>query len=125
MSVLCRLAFDFGLWSEGAYPVLMVCEEVHRYVPAVQSQGFGPTRRSLSRIAKEGCKYGLYLRLATQRPSELDPTILSQCGTVFAMRLSNDRDQEIIRAAVPDAAPVSSAFCRFWGCAKHWQLVKR
>jgi len=103
VSVLCRLAFDFGLWSEGAYPVLLVCEEAHRYVPAVAAQGFGPTRRSISRIAKEGRKYGLYLGIATQRPSELDPTILSQCGTVFAMRLSNDRDQEIIRAAVPDA----------------------
>ncbi|NND50174.1 MAG: DUF87 domain-containing protein, partial [Rhizobiales bacterium] len=110
VSVLCRLAFDFSLWSEGAYPVLMICEEAHRYVPAVASQVFGPTRRSLSRIAKEGRKYGLYLGLATQRPSELDPTILSQCGTVFAMRLSNDRDQEIIRAAVPDAVTSQLGF---------------
>jgi DNA helicase HerA-like ATPase len=110
VSVLCRLAFDFGLWSEGAYPVLLVCEEAHRYVPASSSQGFGPTRRSIARIAKEGRKYGLYLGLASQRPSELDPTILSQCGTVFAMRLANERDQEIIRAAVPDAVSSQIGF---------------
>jgi DNA helicase HerA-like ATPase len=110
VSVLCRLAFDFGLWSEGAFPILLVCEEAHRYVPAATNQGFGPTRRSISRIAKEGRKYGLYLGLATQRPSELDPTILSQCGTVFAMRLSNDSDQDIIRAAVPDAATSQLGF---------------
>ena len=59
---------------------------------------FLPTRRSLSRIAKEGRKYGVSLALVTQRPSELDTTIISQCSTIIAMRLSTDRDQEVIRA---------------------------
>jgi hypothetical protein len=66
--------------------------------------GFGPTKRALSRIAKEGRKYGVFLGLVTQRPAEIDPTIVSQCSTLFVMRLSNDRDQALIRSAVSDAA---------------------
>ena len=104
VSVLCRMAFDFGLWSDGVAPLLFVCEEAHRYAPADKAIGFGPTRRALSRIAKEGRKYGVYLGLVTQRPAEIDPTILSQCSTLFVMRLSNDRDQNLIRSAVSDAA---------------------
>ena len=103
VSVLCRMAFDFGLWSDGAAPMLLVCEEAHRYAPADSRLGFGPTRRALSRIAKEGRKYGVYLGLVTQRPSEIDPTIISQCNTLFVMRLSNDRDQAYIRSATADA----------------------
>jgi hypothetical protein len=98
------MAFDFGLWSDGVAPLLFVCEEAHRYAPADKKVGFGPTRRALSRIAKEGRKYGVFLGLATQRPAEIDPTIVSQCSTLFVMRLSNDRDQSLIRSAVSDAA---------------------
>ena len=101
--VLCRLAFDFGLWSDGAMPLLFVCEEAHRYAAADRSVGFGPTRRALSRIAKEGRKYGVFLGLVTQRPAELDPTIISQCSTLFAMRMANDHDQALLRSAVADA----------------------
>jgi hypothetical protein len=104
VSVLCRMAFDFGLWSDGVAPLLFVCEEAHRYAPADKKIGFGPTRRALSRIAKEGRKYGVFLGLVTQRPAEIDPTIISQCSTLFVMRLSNDRDQALIRSAVSDAA---------------------
>jgi hypothetical protein len=103
VSVLCRMAFDFGLWSDGASPLLFVCEEAHRYAPADSKIGFGPTRRALSRIAKEGRKYGVFLGLVTQRPAEIDPTIISQCSTLFVMRLSNDRDQSLMRSAVSDA----------------------
>jgi len=103
VSVLCRMAFDFGLWSDGAVPLLFVCEEAHRYASADRSTGFGPTRRALSRIAKEGRKYGVFLALVTQRPAELDPTIISQCSTLFAMRMANERDQALLRSAVPDA----------------------
>jgi DNA helicase HerA-like ATPase len=104
VSVLCRMAFDFGLWSDGVSPLLFVCEEAHRYAPADKKIGFGPTRRALSRIAKEGRKYGVFLGLVTQRPAEIDPTIISQCSTLFVMRLSNERDQSLIRSAVSDAA---------------------
>ncbi len=102
--VLCRLAFEFGLWSDGAMPLLFVCEEAHRYASANPSVGFGPTRRALARIAKEGRKHGVFLGLVTQRPAELDPTIISQCSTLFAMRMANDQDQSLLRSAVADAA---------------------
>ena len=104
VSVLCRMAFDFGLWSDGIAPLLFVCEEAHRYAPADRKIGFGPTRRALSRIAKEGRKYGVFLGLVTQRPAEIDPTIISQCSTLFVMRMANERDQNLIRSAVSDAA---------------------
>jgi DNA helicase HerA-like ATPase len=110
VSVLSRMAFDFGLWSDGASPLLFICEEAHRYAPADSSIGFGPTRRALSRIAKEGRKYGVFLGLVTQRPAEIDPNIISQCSTLFVMRLSNDRDQVLIRSAVSDAAATLLSF---------------
>jgi DNA helicase HerA-like ATPase len=110
VSVICRLAFDLGVWSGGAVPILVVCEEAHRYVPNDKRLGFGPTRRALSRIAKEGRKYGISLGIVSQRPAELDPTILSQCSTVMAMRLANDADHAIIRSAVSDAAASILAF---------------
>jgi DNA helicase HerA-like ATPase len=110
VSVLCRMAFDFGLWSDGAVPLLFVCEEAHRYASADRAIGFGPTRKAISRIAKEGRKYGVYLGLVTQRPAELDATIISQCSTLFAMRMANERDQAIVRSAVSDAAANLLAF---------------
>ena len=104
VSVLGRLAFDFGVWSDGAIQLLFVCEEAHRYVSADRSLGLQSTRRAISRIAKEGSKHGLFLGLVTQRPADLDPVIISQCNTMFAMRMANDRDQALVRTAVPDAA---------------------
>jgi len=104
VSVLCRLLFDFAGWSDGAVPVLLVCEEAHRYAPDDDSAGFGPTKKALSRIAKEGRKYGLSLCVATQRPAELAAGMLSQCNTIFTMRLSHQRDQDLVRAALSDAA---------------------
>jgi uncharacterized protein len=102
VSVLCRMTFDFALWSEGKVPVTLVCEEAHRYVPANPTAGFEPCKRAIAKIAKEGRKYGASLCIVTQRPSEIDATILSQCNTVFALRMSNDRDQEIVTSAISD-----------------------
>jgi len=102
VSVLCRMTFDFALWSEGQVPVTLVCEEAHRYVPAKPNDGFEPCKRALAKVAKEGRKYGASLCIVTQRPAEIDPTILSQCNTVFALRMSNDRDQQIVQSAVSD-----------------------
>jgi uncharacterized protein len=104
VSVLCRLLFDFAVWSDGAIPILLICEEAHRYAPEDERAGFGPTKKSLSRIAKEGRKYGLSLCVASQRPAELASGMLSQCNTIFAMRLTHQRDQELVRAAMSDAA---------------------
>jgi len=102
VSVLSRMTFDFAHWSEGKVPLTIVCEEAHRYVPAAAQLGFEPCKRALAKIAKEGRKYGVALCIVSQRPSEIDPTILSQCNTVFALRMSNDRDQEIVNAAITD-----------------------
>jgi DNA helicase HerA-like ATPase len=102
VSVLFRMAFEFGLWSDGALPMLIVCEEAHHYCNADRALGFRPAREAVSRISREGRKYGVFLGLVTQRPAELDPTLISQCSTVFAMRMANEGDQRIIRAAVSD-----------------------
>jgi hypothetical protein len=104
ISVISRLAFDLASWSEARLPLLIVCEEAHRYAPADGGNKFMPTRQALARIAKEGRKYGVALALITQRPSELDTTILSQCSTVIAMRLSTERDQAVIRANTHEGA---------------------
>ena len=104
VSVLFRVAFEFGLWSDGALPLLIVCEEAHNYANADRSVGFRPAREAVSRIAKEGRKYGVFLGLVTQRPAQLDPTLISQCSTVFAMRMANEDDQRIVHAAVSDPA---------------------
>jgi len=103
VSVLSRLAFDVSMASDGKIPITFVCEEAHRYVPRDTATGFEPTKRAISRIAKEGRKYGASLCIVSQRPGDLDPTILSQCSTVFAMRLSNERDQKIIQSALSEA----------------------
>jgi len=106
VSVLCRMIFDFALWSDRdrLQPILLVCEEAHRYAPQDAERGFQPTREALARIAKEGRKYGISLCLVSQRPSELSTSILAQCNTLFALRMSNERDHEFVRNALPDAA---------------------
>ncbi|MDQ6433535.1 ATP-binding protein [Mesorhizobium sp. LHD-90] len=114
-SVLARLAFDLALWSDGKLRLLFMCEEAHRYMPADPRLGFAPTRHALSRIAKEGRKYGCFLGVVTQRPGELDPTILSQCSTVFAMRLANEQDQAIIRSAIADSSASTLSFLSSMG----------
>ncbi|MEM5501046.1 DUF87 domain-containing protein [Ahrensia kielensis] len=104
VSVLCRLAFDLAVWSDSKIKTLVLCEEAHRYIPANKADGFAPTRQAIARIAKEGRKYGVSLGVVTQRPGELDETILSQCNTFVAMRLGNDVDQDIVRKAIAGAS---------------------
>jgi len=103
VSVLSRVTMDFAMRAKQQVPVLLVCEEAHRYAPANSSLGFEPTKQILSRIAKEGRKYGVSLCVVSQRPAELAAGLLSQCNTIFALRLSNDNDQNFVRAATPEA----------------------
>lgn len=105
VAVLSRMTFDYAIWAraEPQRPILLVCEEAHRYIPAEAEQQ-SSVGRILSRIAKEGRKYGVALGLVTQRPSDLAEGVLSQCGTIIAMRLNNDRDQAFVRAAMPEGA---------------------
>jgi hypothetical protein len=106
VGVILQLLFELAVRSTTTgigrpRPVLVVLEEAHRYL------GEGPSvrlaRESANRIAREGRKYGVGLMLATQRPSELPDTALSQVGTVIALRLTNSRDQGAVKAALPDA----------------------
>ncbi|MDN3646117.1 DUF87 domain-containing protein [Pontixanthobacter aestiaquae] len=106
VAVLSRLVFDFAIWGrdEKTRPILLVCEEAHRYVPNEANADGSSVGSILSRIAKEGRKYGISLGLITQRPSDLAEGVLSQCGTIISMRLNNDRDQAFVKAAMPEGA---------------------
>src|SRR5918996_1874349 len=106
VSVLFRLVFELAAWSDrgAAPPVLLVCEEAHRYVPQDEVAAFAPTKRVISRIAKEGRKYGVTLCLVSQRPSELAIGSLAQCNTMFALRLTNEHDQAFVGRALPENA---------------------
>jgi DNA helicase HerA-like ATPase len=104
VSVLCRLAFDFALWSETPVPITIICEEAHRYAPRDKELGFEAAKRALFRIAKEGRKYGVSLCVVSQRPSDLAPGLLSECNTMFAFRMTSQEDQDIVRSAVPEAS---------------------
>jgi DNA helicase HerA-like ATPase len=106
VSVLARLIFDFAIWArdEEQKPLLFVCEEAHRYIPSSTNGEGQSVRKILERIAKEGRKYGVSLGLITQRPSDLAEGVLSQCGTIIAMRLNNDRDQNFVKAAMPEGS---------------------
>ncbi len=115
VTIVCRLAFDFAVWGGQRTPLLLVCEEAHRYAPQDTALGFEPAKRALSHIAKEGRKYGISLGLISQRPSELASSILSQCSTVFAFRMTNERDQEIIQATLADASSAMVSVLPFLG----------
>ncbi len=106
VAVLARMVFDYAMWARGTaeHPVLLVCEEAHRYVPSDHALGGAAVRKVLERIAKEGRKYGVSLGLITQRPSDLAEGVLSQCGTIIAMRLNNERDQAFVKAAMPEGS---------------------
>lgn len=106
VAVLSRMVFDYAIWSrnEPQRPILLVCEEAHRYVPAERDAHKSSVGKILGRIAKEGRKYGVSLGLITQRPSDLAEGVLSQCGTIIAMRLNNERDQAFVKAAMPEGA---------------------
>ncbi|UAB79074.1 DUF87 domain-containing protein [Erythrobacter sp. SCSIO 43205] len=106
VAVLSRLVFDFAIWGreENTRPILLVCEEAHRYVPNEKNSDGSSVGSILSRIAKEGRKYGISLGLITQRPSDLAEGVLSQCGTIISMRLNNDRDQAFVRSAMPEGS---------------------
>lgn len=110
VGIVGRMLFEVSFWGRDLPgigrqgPVLLVLEEAHSYLPRGEArfiQGFG--RRSIQRVFKEGRKYGLGCVVVSQRPSELDETILSQCGTFIALRLANPEDQGRVRALVPDA----------------------
>jgi DNA helicase HerA-like ATPase len=81
----------------------MVFEEAHQYLPSGEARFIqGYARRAVQRVLKEGRKYGFGALVVSQRPAEVDETILSQCGTFIALRLTNGSDQSRVRNTVPD-----------------------
>jgi DNA helicase HerA-like ATPase len=106
VATLSRLILDYAIWAprDERAPILLLCEEAHRYLPRVRSAETRSVERQLERIAREGRKYGVCLGMVTQRPSELSETALSQCGTIVAMRLTNQNDQAQLRACLTEGA---------------------
>lgn len=100
-----RLAFEFNYWNPRSreFPILLMCEEAHAYIPRAGDSQYEGTKRSMERIAKEGRKYGVGLAVVSQRPYELSETVLAQCGNFICLRITNPDDQEYIRGLVPDA----------------------
>ena len=105
VGALLRILYDAVFWGrlkpEGGRmrPLLVVLEEAHAYLGAESKRRAATAAR---RIAKEGRKYGVGLMLVSQRPSEIDPTILSQCGTIMALRLTNDKDHGQVVSCASD-----------------------
>lgn len=102
VAVMARLCFEFNFWNAQRrdFPILLVCEEAHNYLP---SQGEArAARRTVERIAKEGRKYGVSLMVVSQRPAEVSETILSQCNNFVILRLTNPIDQNYVKRLMPD-----------------------
>ena len=101
-----RLAFEFNYWNPKCreFPLFVIAEEAHAYIPRDHVEGHQGTRRSFERIAKAGRKYAVGLCVVSQRPNELSETVLAQCSSWICLRISNPDDQEYVRALVPDSA---------------------
>jgi DNA helicase HerA-like ATPase len=111
VGMIARIIFEVSFWGRELPgigrqdPLLMVFEEAHTYLPRAEGGRFiqGFAKRAAHRIFKEGRKYGVGGLVVSQRPSDLDETILAQCGTFFALRLSNPEDQGRVKSILPDA----------------------
>jgi hypothetical protein len=100
-----RLAFEFNYWNPQYrdFPILLICEEAHAYIPRESQSQFAGSRKSMERIAKEGRKYGVGLGVVSQRPHEVSETVLAQCGTFLCLRITNPSDQNYVRSLVPES----------------------
>jgi DNA helicase HerA-like ATPase len=105
VGTMLRVVYETLFWAQDLpvggrqQPLLVVIDEAHRFLP---EGGNTPAHRTLSMIAKEGRKYGVGLTLVTQRPSEIDSAVLSQCGSMIALRITNTADRAKVAAALPD-----------------------
>ena len=113
VSLVSRIIFEFGYYYKRMkrkigedttdFPILLVFEEAHKYVPNDHSSTYRSSRESIERIAKEGRKYGVTLLLASQRPAEISETVFSQCNNFIALRLTNPIDQRYVKKLLPDS----------------------
>lgn len=106
-AALARLMFSYKLAQTGderaSDPILLVCEEAHRYVPDRGEAQYAAAQDAIRRIAREGRKYGIGLMLVSQRPSDVESTVLSQCNSWLVLRLTNGRDQAHVGRFLPDS----------------------
>lgn len=106
-SVIARALFSMKVWQSveerKRSPVLVVCEEAHRYVPNRGEAQYEAAQEAIRRLAKEGRKYGIGLMLVSQRPNEVEATVLSQCNSWIILRITNDADRQHVRSILPDS----------------------
>lgn len=105
-AMLARLLFQYKVYQTDDErkkdPVVLVCEEAHRYVPNTGEAEYAAAQSSIRRIAREGRKYGIGLMLVSQRPADVESTVISQCGTWLVLRLTNAADQQHVSRFLPD-----------------------
>jgi len=101
-----RLAYEFNFWNVRCreFPLFLICEEAHEYIPRENIPRYREARRSMERISKNGRKYGVGLCVVSQRPHDVSETVLAQCSSFICLRISNPDDQEYVRSMVPEAA---------------------
>ena len=104
VAVLTRILFDLNFWTPAPqrHPMLLVFEEAHNYIPREEGERSSFAKTAVERVAKEGRKYGVSAMVVSQRPSELSETVLAQCNSFIAMRLSNPEDQEYVAKVISD-----------------------
>lgn len=106
-AAIARTLFSVKLWQtreeRESNPVLLVCEEAHRYVPNRGEAQYEAAQDAIRRLAKEGRKYGIGLILVSQRPSEVEATVLSQCNSWIVLRITNDSDRSHVQSILPDS----------------------
>lgn len=106
-SAIARTLFTIKLWQTKEErentPVLLVCEEAHRYVPNRGAAQYEAAQEAIRRLAKEGRKYGVGLMLVSQRPSEVEATVLSQCNSWIVLRITNNSDRDHVKSILPDS----------------------
>jgi DNA helicase HerA-like ATPase len=105
-AIIARILFQYKVYQDTAErekdPVLIVCEEAHRYVPDKGEAEYAAAQSAIRRIAREGRKYGIGLMLVSQRPADIEGTVISQCGTWLVLRLTNSADQQHVSRFLPD-----------------------
>jgi DNA helicase HerA-like ATPase len=106
IGLVARLVFAVQQWtdSENRHPISLFCDEAHLYIPERTNQDAAAELglKSFERIAKEGRKYGVSLTVISQRPAEVNRTVMSQCSNFISLRLSNAEDQAVIKRLLPD-----------------------
>jgi DNA helicase HerA-like ATPase len=100
-----RLAYEFNYWNpkRREFPITLICEEAHIYIPKERGGQFEGSKKMMERIAKEGRKYGVSIGVVSQRPTELSETMLSQCTSFICLRTTSLDDQAYIRGLIPDS----------------------